>query len=59
MPKKCIVCEEKEAKYKIKGSSEFYCEECAEEHFNDISLLIKVEKQAKALKKEIEKHLKE
>ncbi len=51
--KKCIVCG-KEAKFGIKHSSEYYCEECAKEHFNDLSLLQSVEEQAKALKKVIE-----
>lgn len=54
MAKKCIICEEKEAKYCIKDSNECYCEECAEEHFADISMLVKVEKQAKKLKRLIE-----
>ena len=49
MPKKCIICEEN-AIYAIKGSSEFYCEECAKEHFSDIELLQKIEGHAKLLK---------
>lgn len=46
MPKKCIICGA-EAKYAIKGTSDYYCEECAEENFSDISLLQKVEDKAK------------
>lgn len=42
MPKKCIICGES-AKYAIKGTSDFYCEECAEDSFSDITLLEKVE----------------
>ena len=42
MPKRCIICE-KEAIYSIKGSSEYYCEECASEHFNDLSYLQKID----------------
>ena len=42
MPKRCIICE-KEAIYSIKGSSEHYCEECASEHFNDLSYLQKID----------------
>ena len=53
MGKKCIICNE-EAKYSIKNSSECYCEECAKEHFNDVSVLISVEEQAKKIKKLIE-----
>lgn len=56
MPKKCIICEE-EAEFVIKGSNESYCEECAKEHFSDLSLLIKVEEQAKALKKLIKENI--
>ena len=50
MPKKCIICNN-EAEFEIKGSAESYCKECALEHFGDLSLLIKVDEQAKALKK--------
>lgn len=46
MPKKCIICGA-EAKYLIKGTSDYYCDECAEENFADISLLQKVEDKAK------------
>ncbi len=50
MPKKCIICDE-EAKLCIKGSNDCYCEECANENFGDISYLVKVEEEAKALKR--------
>jgi len=50
MPKKCIICE-KEAKFCIKNSSEYYCEECAKEHFSDIELLQKVEEKAQRIKR--------
>jgi len=50
MAKKCIICSG-EAEFKIKDSNEFYCEECAEEHFADLSLLQKIEEEAQALKK--------
>jgi len=52
MAKKCIICGE-EASFCIKGSNEFYCEECAMEHFGDLSYLQKVEEQALALKEAI------
>jgi len=42
MKKKCTVCME-EAKYNIKDTSEFYCLECAEEHFADLDMLIKLD----------------
>jgi hypothetical protein len=46
MPKKCIICGG-EAKYLIKGTSDYYCAECAEESFSDLSLLQTVEEKAK------------
>ena len=49
MGKKCIICDE-EAIYKIKDTSDFYCQECAEENFSDLDLLIKIEEDAKRLK---------
>ena len=50
MAKKCIICD-KEAEYKIKDSSDYYCEECAHDYFSDISLLVKVGEEAQRLKK--------
>jgi len=49
MPKKCILCE-KNAKFAVKGSTDFYCEECAKETFGDVSVLVAVEEKAGALK---------
>jgi hypothetical protein len=49
MVKKCIICEE-EAILKIKDTSDYYCQECAEENFADLSMLIKVEEEAQKLK---------
>ena len=56
MAKKCIICNE-EAKFCIKGSSECYCADCAEEHFGDVGMLVEVEKEAERLKKVVEDHL--
>lgn len=53
MPKKCIICGG-EATLMIKNTNDFYCKECAEDSFADLSYLIKVEEQAKQLKKMIE-----
>lgn len=47
--KKCIVCDGK-AEYKIKDTSDYYCEDCAKENFADLSLLLKVEEEARMLK---------
>ncbi len=49
MTKKCIICD-KEAYYKIKDTPDFYCQECAEESFADVAMLVKVEEEAKKLK---------
>ena len=48
--KKCIVCSEQEAQYKIKDTPDYYCQECAEENFADLTMLIKVEEEAQKLK---------
>ncbi len=53
MKKKCIVCNA-EAEYKIKDSSDYYCLDCAEENFADLSMLLKVEEEAKRLKAIVE-----
>lgn len=52
MPK-CTICGEK-AEYLVKGTSDYYCQECAEEYFADIKMLQTVEEQAKQIKKMIE-----
>jgi hypothetical protein len=54
MTKKCIICT-KPAVYRIKDTPDFYCDECAEENFGDVSMLIKVEEEAQKLKKYLEK----
>jgi hypothetical protein len=53
MGKKCIVCDA-EAAYKIKDTSDYYCQECAQENFADLSLLVKLEEEAQRLKEFIE-----
>ncbi len=55
MPKKCTDCGS-EAKFRIKDTPEFYCLDCAEEHFADLQLLIKVEEEALKLKQVIEQN---
>ena len=56
MGKKCIICN-KEAVYMIKGTTDYYCEECAEENFGDVSLLLKVEEEAQKLKEFIKEKM--
>ncbi len=56
MPKKCIICES-EAVYKIKDTSDYYCEECAEENFAEISVLVKVEEEAQRLREAIKEKM--
>lgn len=58
MVKKCIICS-KEATFQIKDTSDFYCQECAEESFADLSVLIKVEEEAQRLKKFIKEKIKD
>ncbi|MFW5990633.1 MAG: hypothetical protein ACOCZ6_00180 [Nanoarchaeota archaeon] len=53
MSKKCIICGA-EAGYCIKGTSDYYCEECALEHFGDLCMLIKVDEVAHKIKSMIE-----
>jgi hypothetical protein len=56
MAKKCIVCNI-EAKFKIKDSSDYYCQECAEENFSDVELLVTVEGEAQRLKQFVKERL--
>ena len=58
MAKKCIICS-KDAQFRIKDSTEFYCSECAHDHFSDISFLQKVEEEANNLKEVIKEKLNE
>ena len=58
MGKKCIICGE-EAHFCIKGTSDYYCKECAEEHFADLSVLQKVEEEAQRLNELIKEKMKE
>ncbi len=56
MAKRGIICEA-EAAYVIKGTSDFYCHACALDQFGDITVLVKVEDDAKRLKDLIDKSL--
>ena len=49
MPKRCIVCTE-EATFRIKDTSDYYCDQCADDNFADLSMLLKVEEEARLLK---------
>lgn len=49
MTKKCIICD-KEAVYKIKDTPDYYCQECAEDSFSDLNVLVKIEEEARKLK---------
>ncbi len=53
MTKKCLICT-KDAVFCIKGTSDCYCEPCAQEQFGDITYLVKVEDEARRLKEAIE-----
>lgn len=39
---KCSICG-KPAPYQIKGTTTYYCQECAEELFGDVSYLVKAD----------------
>jgi hypothetical protein len=49
MAKKCIICNAP-AVYQIKDTTDYYCADCAEENFADLSLLVKVEEEAQRLR---------
>ena len=53
MPKRCLICSS-EAQFAVKGTSDFYCGTCAEEHFGDIALLVAIEEQAKQMKEAVD-----
>ncbi|MBI2151561.1 hypothetical protein HYU21_02430 [Candidatus Woesearchaeota archaeon] len=53
MTKKCIICDN-EASFQIKGTADYYCQECAEDNFADLDLLVKVEEEALQLKEFVE-----
>ena len=53
MAKKCIMCK-RNADLMIKGTSDFYCKECAVEQFGDIEVLVSVDDEAGKLKKKVD-----
>jgi len=50
--KKCLICEE-EAKFAIKSTNDYYCEECAQDQFGDISYLLKIEEATQQQEKSV------
>ena len=50
--KKCLICEE-EAKFAIKHTKDYYCEECAQDQFGDISYLLKIEEATQQQEKSV------
>ena len=56
MAKKCIICGN-EAELCIKNSSEYYCSECAKEHFSDLNLLVAIEEEAKKIKEIVDEKM--
>ncbi|MBW2987942.1 hypothetical protein DRJ48_01600 [Candidatus Woesearchaeota archaeon] len=57
MGKKCIICGE-EAKYQVKHTNNYYCENCAKHYFSDTKLLIELEQEAQRLKQFVDSKLK-
>ena len=53
MAKKCLICNTA-AEFCIKGTSDYYCKECAFDQFGDLAYLVKVEDEAKRLQEVIE-----
>ncbi len=53
MGKKCLICNSA-AEFCIKGTSDYYCKECAFDQFGDLAYLVKVEDEAKRLKEAID-----
>ena len=49
MTKHCIICNDP-AIFQIKDAPDYYCQNCAEENFADVSMLVKVEEEAQKLK---------
>jgi hypothetical protein len=58
MGKKCTICGE-EAELKIKNSSDYYCNDCALENFGDITVLVKIDEEAKRLKALVDQQIDE
>lgn len=54
MGKKCIICKE-DAILAVKGTSDCYCRDCAEENFDDLSYLEKID-EAEKRKEEMAEH---
>ena len=52
---RCMICDEDKAHFMIKETTDYYCKECAEEQFADLSYLVKIEEQAKHFKKLVDK----
>jgi len=59
MPKKCTICEEAPAEFYLKGSSEFYCKECASSQFGDLGLLVAIEEKAAEIRRQIDEPINE
>lgn len=53
MTKHCIICNDP-ATFQIKDTADYYCQNCAEENFADLSLLVKVEEEAQKLKEYVD-----
>jgi len=49
MTKHCIICNDP-ATFKIKDTPDYYCQNCAEENFADLTVLVSVEEEAQKLK---------
>ena len=56
MTKRCIVCNAG-AEFRIKDTSDFYCQDCAEENFADLTMLINVEEEAQRFRQVLQSRM--
>ena len=56
MAKRCIICNT-EAIFKIKDTSDYYCKDCAQDNFSDVSMLMSVEEEAQKLKQYLQEKM--
>jgi hypothetical protein len=57
MTKGCCLCEAN-AEFVLKGTTDYYCKECALDFFGDIGLLLPLEEEAQVLAKFVEEKMK-
>ena len=56
MGKKCTLCGSA-ARYSVKDSSEYYCDECAIDNFSDVGVLQPLEEETKKVQRMVEESI--